>query len=545
LTIRALAGLGVLNVVVFAVGAAVLFAVGGCRSSTELLVRSGVAYLLGVASLGTALTLVLLAGVPFGLATVLATTIALVGVCVAVGISRRPRRLCVRLHRGRLPALSVFSALWVAGIVVYLEGLFRSARLTPLWGFDAWWVWTIRAKTLYFFGDFRGTDYVREEALSYPLSLSLLHAQAFESMGAVDTVTLHTQHWFLAVGFVAAFTGVMVDRVRTTLLLPFVLLVLVIPRFADRATWAVADPLLGYQVAIAALLIVLWLEDRASWRLAAATLLLTGAMLTKREGVLFATCVFVAAAAASWAERHWTWRRLALAYTLALLMWLPWQVWIIAQGPGATGGPSTGYLGLLNNLDRAWPALELSARAVVDPAWLGISLFAAIACVVAARAGVPRTPVFTTVLMILSTGVLAAVFWSEPLLAFSTDARLTPAVRVALVVTLVVAPLVPLLLDQTWSNSSQPWGHVRARRHLLDVLVRPRRRTAWVIIAVAAIGYPATVLAGGAPRFPAALLENSRQACFDTRAAVSRLNDVQSGHVCDRRVLTAERPARP
>ena len=78
------------------------------------------------------------------------------------------------------------------------------------------------------------------------------------------------------------------------LLWPPLLLVLVVPRFGERLLAPQGDVLLDILVAVAALLVALWLRDRRGWRLAAAAVLLAGAVNTKREGILFAAGVLAA-----------------------------------------------------------------------------------------------------------------------------------------------------------------------------------------------------------------------------------------------------------
>jgi hypothetical protein len=114
LTIRALAGLVGLNVLVLAVGATILFACKGWRSWAEALGQSGIAYLLGLAALGTGSTLALVAGVPFGSPTFLATAVAIGGAGIATGIARGSERPATRVLGWHPPALSIFTAVWVA-----------------------------------------------------------------------------------------------------------------------------------------------------------------------------------------------------------------------------------------------------------------------------------------------------------------------------------------------------------------------------------------------------------------------------------------------
>ena len=139
-------------------------------------------------------------------------------------------------------------------------------------------------------------------------------------MGSADAVTLHLQQWFLVVGFAGAVAGLLAPRVRTWILLPLLLLLLLMPDLRNRATDLYADTPLGYLLAGSALLVLLWLVDGESWKLWAATLLLGGAMLTKREGILFAACILFAALVASFRERRRAWPRLAAAGLVAFAL---------------------------------------------------------------------------------------------------------------------------------------------------------------------------------------------------------------------------------
>ena len=132
MTARSLLGLAALNAFVLVVGAGLLWGIRGWRSWFELLRLAGLAYMLGVAGLGIALTLVLVVGVPFG-----PTTVLLTGAVVAfagVGVGRALRRPRPVLRDGQGQGLSLTAAAFAAMIVVYLEALFRAVVAKHLRG---------------------------------------------------------------------------------------------------------------------------------------------------------------------------------------------------------------------------------------------------------------------------------------------------------------------------------------------------------------------------------------------------------------------------
>src|SRR5262249_1069914 len=147
-----------------------------------------------------------------------------------------------------LGSLTLVGAIFVGAILVYFEAIFRAGRLSGL-GWDVWAAWIPKAKDLYYSG---GLDAGLRGGLpgpSYPPGLPILDATAFHAMGSADAVTLHLQYWFLGVGFAAALAGVLAPRVRVAILLPFLLLMLTMPDFRNRATDLYGDVPLGFLIA--------------------------------------------------------------------------------------------------------------------------------------------------------------------------------------------------------------------------------------------------------------------------------------------------------
>ena len=110
----------------------------------------------------------------------------------------------------------MFVAVFVAGIIVFFEALFRAERLgsvARVW--DAWANWLPKGKALYVSGtlDLEFLNLV-PQLPSYPPGPATVQAGAFHAMGSADTATLHVQYWFIALGFVAAVLGLLVGRVR-------------------------------------------------------------------------------------------------------------------------------------------------------------------------------------------------------------------------------------------------------------------------------------------------------------------------------------------
>jgi hypothetical protein len=452
-TVRALAGLAVLNVFLLGVGLAVLWAVGGWRTGRDLVRNSGLAYLVGVALLGVTLSIELTLGVPFSLPMIVLTGAAICAIALA---ARRP---LARFHpapvESRVHGAGLVAAIFGLLVVVYLEALFRAGRLLGLSAWDAWAFWVPKAKAIYFFG---GLDeqFFRELANpSYPPLVPALEAAAFEFMGSPDVVTLHLQFWFFGCGFAAAVAGLLAPRVGPLFLWPFLLLVLVAPRVVGRNLEPQSDFLLDYFFAMAALLVALWLVEREPWLLATASVFLAAALLTKRDGQLFAACVVAAALVASFRDRRSAWPRLALAGAVALAAVLPWRIWFSSREL-AGDLPAGGAFALFDELDRGWPAFESTVTALFDyDLWLVVIPLVVAGIALAYVAGARILPTYALTLYVLVTAGLTWALWSftELELPLEQDEAVSPIVRLSGSLVVAAAAIVPLLLDAAWRGS--------------------------------------------------------------------------------------------
>ncbi len=493
MTLRAIVGLLVYNLFILGVGAGVLWGARGWRWWTDFVRLAGVAYLLGVSALMILMTFEIVVGIPIGVATILLSGAGLVALGVFAGRRRGFTAPGLRPAGWRFPGISLFAALFIAGIVVYFEGLFRADRLAGVareW--DSWAFWIPRARELYLSGRLEPEFLLLlEQGPSYPPGLATIQAGAFHAMGSADTATLHLQYWFLAAGFVAAAIGLLAQRIHQAILFPLLLAFLVAPNLLEWITTVYADIPLGYLVAIAALLVILWIEEKEPWLLAAATVLLSGAMLTKREGLLLAACVLLAGFVASFADRRQLWRRLLAAGLIAFALALPWRIWFTAQGfPG--DGPESGYLGAFSHLERVWPALKLIVTTLFDQDLWGFApALAAVAILLALLARAWTVSLYAGTFLAAAVAAATWAFWSNLTLGLTQDEWLVR--RLTETTVLVLAVLTPLLLQRAWS--SEPASRALAEPPGPDVLFG-RSRVAWVIVLVAVLSHPASMLAG-------------------------------------------------
>lgn len=506
MTVRALFGLFALNAFVLTVGCALLWGVRGWRSWAELVRLGGVAYFLGLAALIVAFTVELVLGIPLRPWTIFLTGGALAAGGFLIGV-RMGRAFPPLTSPIRLGCPSLVVGLFTAAIVLYFQAFFRAGRLEgpgPDW--DAWRAWTLRAKGIFYEGGLDEALPSVGQTPSYPPGLSALQAAAFHAMGAADAVTLHLLTWFPAAAFVAALIGLLTPRVKSVILLPFVLLLLLVPKgILEWGSRLMADLPMSFLLVVAALLVVLWLEDGKTWRLPAVALLLAGAMLTKREGQLLAAVIVASALVASWRERRSLWPRLAGVAVAAFVLAVPWRIWFTTKGL-PSDAPEAGYLGF-HHLDRGWASLQLVVSTLFAyDFWLVVPALAIAACGLCLLVGDRRVAVF--VLSVLTLSVLGStwVIWTNPTFEITPDNSLNPIGRLLGTPVLVVGALTPLLLDRAWSLTHS--GSALPDR--LRRVGRPQAIAAWAIILVAALGYPASMitgtsafsLPGGPPPFP-------------------------------------------
>ena len=441
----AVGGLFALNLGYAVMGTAFVWAVRGTPCWSDIARLCGLGYLVGVAAFGVAWTELLVLGVPFGGVQVAATLVLGTALGAAAGIWRGmalPRRTSGSAS-GTTMSLLV-TAVGVALVGLLFEAFFRSARLQSVQAFDAWAFWIPKAKAIYFFGGLDEQIFTVSAGPTYPPLVPILDAAAFHAMGSADVVTLHLQFWFLVLGSTAAVAGCLAPHVPAWALWPSLLLVLTVPRFGEELMAPQADVLVDLFFVVGVLLLALWLRDGHHWRLCQVTLLLAGAALTKREGLLFAGVALVVAFATAWPERRRAWPPLAAVTALVVVAAVPWRLWYRSHG---IGGEAPSDVGGSGSADRAWDALRLSVDVLFDSSLWSVLPFALVLSLAFAFAwGIRRQAVFLGAVAALVLFGGAWVTYSYNDLAVTADEALNPIVRYTGSLALLAAVAMPLLL---------------------------------------------------------------------------------------------------
>jgi hypothetical protein len=454
-TPHAILGLVALNGGYAVLGITLLWAIRGLARWSDVLRLAGLAYLLAVAAFGVVWTQLLVIGVPFG-GWALVTSLAC-GIAAAVTAGVLLGRPLPRGYGDPGRHASSGAVLVTAGGVVLagllLEALFRSARLQSLQAYDAWAFWVPKAKAIYFFGGLDHEVFTTFANPNYPPVVPILDAAAFHAMGSADVTTFHLQYWFLVVGATAAIAGCLYRHVPAWLLWPPLVLVLTVPRVAAGLLVPQADVLVDVLFVVGALLLALWLRDGRGWRLAAATLLLAGAGLTKREGLLFAAAALGVALGASYGRYRVAWPRLLAVAAAVALAALPWRLWYRSNGIGGEGPADAGAGG---SLDRMLDALRLSFDVVFDTTlWSVVPVVALVALGAALVWGDRRLAAYLAALLglVFLGGAWATYAFRE--LPITAQESANPIVRYTGAVVLLSAVATPLLLASVWRSGTE------------------------------------------------------------------------------------------
>ena len=467
-------------VAVFAVtGSGVLSALQGRRPVRTVPLDLGLAYLLGLASLGVLLTLEVIVGVPLSLASILISAALLTGAGFAIG-SRRARDVTQPIGSTGAAEYIVTGCL-IALTLLVLAATFRASRLEGLYGWDAGSFWVPKAEAIFYTGGLDEWHFTTLGGPSYPPLVPVLQAVAFRLFGEVDVVALHLVYWSILAGFAAAAVRLLAPLARPALAWAGVLLVIVADRLVSEASNPQADVLMDLLLGLGVLCVVSWLVSRNPGLFAGALVFLAAAALVKREALLMVACVAGAALVSDVRRVRTTWPLVAALAIVPFLVTVPWRVWFTRRSlPG--DGPEAGPLALLHDLDRILPSLRLVLETIADPAlWSLIFAVALLSVAAALLAGERRVATFSLAFLVLATAGFVWVMWSFPTLPLTKVGALNPIPRLVGSALVPLGLLVPILLTEVATRAGVETGKSPSRRLKLATAA------AVVLVAVAHI----------------------------------------------------------
>jgi hypothetical protein len=339
-------------------GVGALAALGLVRSYAELVVRGGIALLLGVLISGIVEAHLSLIGVPLSLAGV----IVINAILAAAGVwiwRRSDRAPDVPLPR-RASALLAPVALGLAAIqYAHVAG---TAAVRPFVDWDAWAIWGAKAHALETFGTPIPGMFTSHVSLTPHLDYPILQPtlQALALQGGWDPGIARTQMLVLVAGGLWAIVGLCHGRIPLEVPAFAVLFLVLQPWFVARLLTGYADVPVAVTSAVALVAFLRFFADSDRRMLAVGAIAAGGAGLLKNEGSLFVLAAFVAVAVALLAaQRPRELKPLGVALAGTLALWAPWRLYVAVHSLPSTdyklsAAVHPGYL--VDQSDRIWPA---------------------------------------------------------------------------------------------------------------------------------------------------------------------------------------------
>ena len=362
------------------------------------------------ADLGRNLALAPLAGMAW--TGVVAATLATFGSRLsAVGLAALTLATCaagaVAVRHLRPPASDVLEQAhaaqpwveraFVAGALLALGAVIVAAaavfRVKPLQEYDGWAMWGMKSRAIASLGAadpdvFASTAYARLH-LEYPLLLPSLHALPLQLEDGFSSNTVVLSCFAIGLAGLAAVWGLLRDRVRASILVPFVAALATAPAFFGQLATGYADVPLAAFVAAGVVASGRWLlDDERAW-LALMTLFVAAATLTKNEGLLFGVATYAALLIAAEGRR----RAVSLSALIVVLAYAPWRAYVAINDLGAPDYKLSSSLNLpwiAGRLDRIPEAANGLLSRALDPQQFTVILLLGIAAIVAALVFGPR-----------------------------------------------------------------------------------------------------------------------------------------------------------
>jgi hypothetical protein len=405
-----LAGLLVVNLAYAAVGAAAL-------AAFELLTwrRLGVALPLGIAVVVIPTTYVALLGIPVGIT---ATVVGVAVVAAAVWRTRLWRNL-PSLPPWRRPSIP---ALLIGGVLaVLLLYAARTFAVRPLIEWDAWGIWTAKARLLYVDPSaapaaLRSGNYGQTP---YPIALPTLEALGFGAMGQYDPTLIGVQFILLAMAFPLALWSLLRPYARSWVIALVALAIVGAPQILYQLLTHYADVPLALFVGLGLAAGAAWTVGAGErWLLVCFAVFLGVAGLTKSEGFLFALVGALALVVSALVTRVRIRPALAGAGGVLALV-LPWRIYCSAYGlntPDYDLGHVTSVSYLRAHTDRVGPVVrELWRQLTAQNKWglaVWVILLALLAGLLARRWG---ALVFAGTWLGVSSIGLVMLYWVSTL----------------------------------------------------------------------------------------------------------------------------------
>ena len=406
--VQTLAGFGVLAA----------FGLGG--HLRDLLRNAAIAPLAGMAWTGVAAASLATVGSRLSASGLVVLTLATCAVG-AIRMTRHtgsPREMYKRARdtKSWFDRVAVVAALLALGVVIVAAAaLFRVKSLAE---YDGWAMWGMKSRAIATLGaadpDVFGSAAYERLHLEYPLLLPGLHALPLQLTDGFDGNIVVLSCFAIGLAGLAAVWGILRERVRASILLPFMAALATAPGFFGQLATGYADVPVAMFVAAGVVASARWLLDGQRAWLLLTTLFVASAALTKNEGLLCGAATYVALLVAAEGRR----RPVAISAAVVALVYAPWYAYVAIHDVGAPAFDLSSSFNLpfvLGRLDRAPVAAEgLLRRATEEHQFGFLLLLGAIAVACALVFGPRRLGVLAGVFGVLSFAGLVWIYVLTP-----------------------------------------------------------------------------------------------------------------------------------
>jgi hypothetical protein len=180
--------------------------------------------------------------------------------------------------------------------------------------------------------------------LDYPILEPTLLASIYRLMGSPGSVADHLALWIVVLAFAWTAGWLLARRLQGVVWLVPLAALVVAPALYTNVKLGYSDAFYACFLALGALLVGDWIEERRPASLALAALMLGAAANAKNEGTAGALVILACAGAvaASGRDRRAGIRVWLLASLAVVAMAAPWRVWVAAHGIQNSDQPSVG-----------------------------------------------------------------------------------------------------------------------------------------------------------------------------------------------------------
>lgn len=444
------------NILMALLGVGTMLLLGVAGTPRELLVRSPLAYGIGLAVTGILGSTLELVHVPVGPVelTILAVA-SLVGGGVRLLTREREDRPSPRASRLSL-GVGLVSLACSLALVLHAA---QAYAVRPLREYDGWVIWATKARALYALDGARDTAFANGafEHPDYPLLLPTLEAIGFRALGEFDGTLLHLQLAGIALGFVGAAWTISRANASPAVSGLAILAIVSAPQVLSQLGWNYADIPLALLCSLGVAALAGWLRAGEAWLLPTAVAFLAAAALTKSEGLMFALAALTAALGVLAVADRIRLRPLGLGLAGFMAAILPWRLYVLAHDIHPQDYRLSDLLDpsyLADASDRLRPAAtELVDEMTITGNWGLLLPLAACALLTALLRGRYDVATFGTVWLALSFSGLMLIYWINRLEL--GDDLFNTSYRTIATLLIGAGLLVPPLVGELHSTTSE------------------------------------------------------------------------------------------